>query len=179
MQERSPNGALIATVVIPLGILLGAWGDCEPSPRGDASATEAAFVPSGVAIHRSEARRFEVDGREVQITHVEYGELMDCPSGCFASHVCAIEDGEDVLLFHAYWNDEEERPRGIDAECPPATTAFGDTWPDCEPRGRCHALNREPSFQRWAEDQAGQGPFRFCVNQFAYEDYVVAACATP
>ena len=92
--------------------------------------------------------------------------------------MCAIEDGEDVQLFYASWNDLDEQPNDLEPAClPEAPEIGGQTWPTCEPPGRCHPLNLEPRFQRWAEEQVGSGPFRFCVNNLAHEQYRVAACA--
>jgi hypothetical protein len=76
----------------PLTLALVLLVGCGRSYVGPADATLEAFVPAGLDVHDTHRATFTVNGREVALTHVEYGQLMDCASGCFASHVCAIEE---------------------------------------------------------------------------------------
>lgn len=137
---------------------------CGVSYDGGADATIEAFVPAGQEIHETQRAVFQIDGREVALTHVEYGELMDCPSGCFASHVCAIEDGESTLLFYASWNASAETPNGVLEECPGLEDT--ETWPSCEPSGLRHPVTETAEFRAFAHDQIGSGPLRWCVNRY-------------
>jgi hypothetical protein len=153
--------------VLVAGAMTSACGD---SPRNDCSAslltTRDAFVPEGQAVHNAESVCFEVGERTVHFTHVEYGELRDCPSGCFSSHVCGVEDPAQSapLLFYAAWNSQDEQPIGIAAECP--TLMSFETWPDCVPSGLRHPLVSTGEFRRFADRESGSGPFRWCVNRY-------------
>ena len=139
---------------------------CGRSYAGQATATVAAFVPAGQTVHETHRATFQVEGREVALTHVEYGELMDCASGCFASSVCAIEDPSATapLLFYAAWNRDAEAPPGMSTACPGLEGR--ETWPDCEPPGLTHAVTRTAEFSRFAEEQIGAGDLRFCLNRY-------------
>jgi hypothetical protein len=131
-------------------------------------ATVSAFVPGGQPVHCRNAKGFPLQGRVVRLTHAEYGAERDCPSGCFSSHVCAIEDpsASGPALFYAAWNSTEEAPLGIENECP-GSTSGGETWPDCVPSGLRHPLVASAEFRSFADDEAGSGPFRWCVNRYA------------
>jgi hypothetical protein len=96
---------------------------------------------------------------------------MDCPAGCFASHVCAIEDPElpAPALFYAAWTNLAEVVRGLEAECPTLQPSAGETWPDCVPSGLSHPLVDDSQFRSWAEDEAGTGPMRWCINRYALD----------
>lgn len=132
--------------------------------EGSAAATIATFVPEGHPIHEEHRATFDFEGREVALTHVEYGELMDCSAGCFSSTVCAIEDGEDVLLFYASWHADDETPIGVEEECPELDR--DETWPRCEPSGLTHPVTETSAFREFARDQIGSGPLRACVNRY-------------
>lgn len=150
--------------VVLIGLVV--LGACR-SYAGPADATVAAFVPDGLEIHATHRAEFEVDGRIVALTQVEYGELWDCSSGCVSSKVCAIEDGEEVHLFYASWTTQGEAPLGIEELCPGANLFHGETWPDCEPPGLTHPVTRTAEFAAFVDEQAGQGELRFCVNRYA------------
>lgn len=145
-----------------LGLAWMASG-CGRSYVGSADATVTAFVPDGAEVHATHRAEFQVDDRTVALTHVEYGELMDCSSGCFASHVCAIEDGASVLLYDAAWYGEAERPLGIDEICPELGTST-DTRHNCEPPGRTHPVTSTPEFAAFVDEQVGRGELRFCFG---------------
>jgi hypothetical protein len=146
--------------------LLGALtlSACGVSYDGPADHTVETLVPAGQEIHETQRAVFQLDGREVALTHVEYGELMDCPSGCFASHVCAIEDGESTLLFYAAWSTPAEMPIGVLEECPGLEGS--ETWSSCEPSGLRHPVTETAEFRAFAADQIGSGPLRWCVNRY-------------
>jgi hypothetical protein len=151
-------------------LLLGAAvasGACERECRpGSAPKTRQALLPPGSEVHCENGKTFQVDGHKVRLTHVEYGQLMDCPSGCFSSHVCAIEDGEQVFLLYAAWNTQQEKPAKVDQECP--TLMRDSTWPDCKPSGVTHPLVSSAKFRAFAREEEGYGPFRYCVEPILY-----------
>jgi hypothetical protein len=126
----------------------------------DVRATVAALVPSGSPVHCSSAQDFEVQGRSVEFTHVEYGVQQDCPSGCFSSHVCAIEDPSlaSPALYYAYWTTLEEKPAILESLCP---HEFSDTQ-NCVTPGRMHPLVGTQDFLEFKDEQRGAGPFRWC-----------------
>ncbi|HJL15591.1 MAG TPA: hypothetical protein RMH99_08050 [Sandaracinaceae bacterium LLY-WYZ-13_1] len=138
---------------------------CGNTYAGSADATIETFVPDDQPIHETHRATFEYDGREVALTHVEYGALMDCPSGCFAAHVCAIEDGEETLLFYAAWNSAPETPLGVLEECPGIDG--NETWSRCEPAGLTHPVTATAEFSAFVREQVGSGPLRYCVNRYA------------
>lgn len=152
------NGVLLGMAAIVAMTLSSACGDDECHDAADA--TVDALVPEDQEVHCEDSEEFEVDGRTVSFTHVEYGALRDCPSGCFSSHVCAIEDGDGVELYSSFWNDESEKPVGIDAACP---NRAGANTRDCETSGKSHPLTETEAFQSLAAME-GSGPFRWCFN---------------
>jgi hypothetical protein len=81
------------------------YGQCVSHPSGltagglPASATIDALLPTGEQVRCADSTSFTLDGRHVALVFVAYGELRDCPAGCFTSEVCAIYDeGEPLLL---------------------------------------------------------------------------------
>jgi len=130
-----------------------------------------AFVPSDAPVHCTDAATFCFEGRQVRLVHVEYGELNDCWSGCFASNLCAIEDpaAEAPALFYASWTTGSEAPRGIDEECPDLSRS--ETWPDCVPSGLRHPLVVTEPFRDFAAEQEGVGPLRYCVNRYVLQGW--------
>lgn len=161
MQKLHARPSALALLLFCLASAsLACKRECRP---GSAPNTRRALVPQGSDVHCERTKTFEVEGRKVRLTHIEYGLLRDCPSGCFSSHVCAVEDGDEVLLFYAAWNAANEKPRGVDRECP--SLMRDETWPDCKSSGWRHPLAENPKFQAFAEGEAGQGPFHVCVNR--------------
>ena len=140
-----------------------------PACQADVPETVAAFVPSSAPVHCTDAAAFCFEGRQVRLTHVEYGVLNDCPAGCFSSHVCAIEDPEGAALelFYAAWTNPSETPLGLDTECPGLSSS--ETWPNCVPSGLRHPLVETEQFRSFAAAQAGSGPLRWCVNRYAVD----------
>lgn len=154
---------LAFSLAIPLLASCGTK-DC----RGHVPATVEAFVAAGLEVHCEDSASFEFEGRTVRLTRVAYGEQQDCPSGCFSSQVCAIEDPAypSPLLFTANWYAAGEAPIGIETECPgtSSASAYGDTYPSCHPSGLAHPLVATPAFRSWADAEEGVGPLRWCVN---------------
>lgn len=154
-------------------ILLLTLGSCRTNECvGHAPATVEAFVAAGLDVHCEDAASFAFEGRTVRVTHVAYGAQQDCPSGCFSSAVCAIEDpamGAPQLLV-ANWYAVGEAPIGIETECPTlsATSQVGSTYPDCRPSGLLHPVVATDAFRRWAMHESGSGPLRWCL--YAYHD---------
>lgn len=154
-----------------LGPTILGCGDPSDVPcAGNVARTVAAFVPPGVVVHCMDAATFVADSRQVRLTHVGYGALLDCPAGCFSSHVCAIEDPASPApeLFYAFWTSDSERPVAIATECPGLSASAEETWPACVPSGLNHPLVAKTDFRNWAahEDQSG-GPLRYCVGRYA------------
>lgn len=135
------------------GLFVGVMG-CA-----DASQTIAALIPAGAPVHEGNAESFG----DVTFTHIEYGTGQDCISGCFYSHLCAIEDGTKVLLFWASWNQPSEAPKGIETICPGLQGGFGGGTGSCETPGRKHPFGQSRELEQFLSDeQAEGGPFRWC-----------------
>jgi len=147
----------------------GTFAQCEDHPAGIGTseaaveATVNAFVPPGAAVRCSDSTAFTVDGNEVRFVFVAYGELQDCPAGCFTSEVCAVHDAGGVLLYAAAWNGQAEEPSNLPAGCP-APAAGGDTR-SCDPPapGTAHPLTQTSAFTAFQTSQGnGTGAWRFC-----------------
>jgi hypothetical protein len=155
----------------PLGLcslLLLCASACGAPYDDEAPRTIVTLVPPGQSIHDQQSMPFELEGREVRLTHVAYGALLDCPSGCFSSHVCAIEDGADVSLFYATWNGAAEAPGFVEEHCPDLTRE--ETWNECEPPGLVHPVTKTSDFRKFARsDHARSGPYRHCFNRYTVD----------
>jgi tetratricopeptide (TPR) repeat protein len=163
VQTRSALVMGLSVLAAPLG---ACGSDDDACRAGSASQTVAALVPSGSPIHCENARSFTVDGRSVRFSHVAYGAREDCPSGCFSSHLCAVEDGDQTQLFYAFWTAAGEQPRALAAECP-ALAPAATTTAGCVPSGALHPLASAPAFRSFAPAQrADDGPFRWCFDAF-------------
>lgn len=160
---------LVRFVAILASALASNACDDEDCGSSDVGATATAFVPRGAPVHCTDARSFEFEGRTVRLTHVEYGEEHDCPSGCFSSHICAIEDPSlgAPRLFYATWTSALEEPLGVVTECPNLRNM--ETWPDCTPSGLEHPVVATAAFRKFADRQMGSGPFRWCVNRYTLD----------
>jgi hypothetical protein len=140
-----------------------------PVPR-----TIEAFVPPEAQVHGEYFKEFEVDGEVVRLTFVQYGLRRDCPSGCFSSNLCAIEDDDEVLLYFANWYGPEEEPLQVDAQCPDNPDGYSTTN-YCEAAGKSHPLASTEEFREFAEAQYGTGTFRFCVS-YLVQDCLASLC---
>jgi len=133
--------------------------------------TVAAFVPPGLPVRCMDAADFDFEGRVVRLSHVEYGALVDCESGCYSSHVCAIEDPALVApeLFLATWSLPEERPDAVAIDCPGLPDGVLQTVPHCVPPGLRHPVVATSDFRDWAaRESRNEGPLRVCVNFYGF-----------
>lgn len=114
----------------------GDHAQCLNHPAAGASrassvtATLDALVPSGAQVRCADSISFTLDGSRVDLVFVSYGELRDCPSGCFTSQLCAIHDGSGALLYSSVWYSAAEKPVTIPAGCPVGGGGGGNTG-DC------------------------------------------------
>src|SRR3569832_1643454 len=90
--------------------------DCEGAEC--AARTIQALVPAGAQINFASRKDFVSPDQNISFTLVGYGQLQDCPSGCFSSVLCAIEDPTGVRLYFAAWDDAAERPLDLQTDCP-------------------------------------------------------------
>ena len=104
------------------------------NPPAAVQRTIADFVPTGEKVHCAGFQAFEFEGRQVVLTHVIFGMLMDCPAGCIAKHVCTIVDGETLVPFSHY-----------------------------RIAGQIHPVTKTPEFGTFVKAQYGNGPFRHCL----------------
>lgn len=145
------------------------FAQCEGRTPGGMDSSEEivltinALVPSAVDVHCTDKHMFALDERAVQFTYVVYGEIHDCPAGCFSSNLCAIVDNAEVSLYSARWLSGEV-PLSIPPDCPElAGAAGGDTIRECEnaPSGFFHPLTQTNAFNDFRDDQ-GREEWRFC-----------------
>lgn len=93
--------------------------------------------------------RITVEGVSSDFFVIEYGVLQDCPSGCFSSVLCAINDQNGSVIYSARWTSAEEMPSGLEAKCEStAIGGSGDTLRDCEepPSGYFHPITSTATF---------------------------------
>jgi len=124
----------------------------------------AQLKPVGEPTHCSFRQTFEFNQRTVDFVLFFYGQLNDCPSGCFSSSACAVVENEEVFLWSSDWLNFEE-PLTIPDECPElAGERSGNTSYCNEPvSGKNHDINQEASFLAFEEQQLAEtGPFRYC-----------------
>ena len=131
-----------------------------------ADVTVVRWVPPGAVVNERDCQDFTVAGRAVRFVHVAYGAGFDCPAGCIYSHVCAVEDASDSLLYLSRWLGERERPVRVEEACPVlADSRVGSTWVEgCDPPGMNHPLATDRSFREFAAVEVGRGPFRWCTQ---------------
>jgi len=158
-------GAAVAAGVVGCGRL-----DSEIPCTGEAAATIARFVLTR-PIYCVDAKSFEIDGKQVSLTHISFGAESDCPAGCETAHICAIEDPTLVepQLFYGTWISGNDIAPAVRVECPDLPTRPSETWPDCVPSGLRHPLVATSVFRTWAVEEATVpiGPFISCVNRYA------------
>ena len=155
--ERAPREE------IPIG---GGYAQCEKHSAGgtdqstEISLTRNTLLPGGTP-NCTGKRSFSVAGREVFFTYIAYGELQDCPAGCFSSSFCAVVDGNSALLFSTTGS---EPPFALDPSCYGANGAIDNR---CLP-GAQHPLVNEPVFQSFRDVEKSGGSFRFCFSGNVY-----------
>jgi len=139
------------------------FAQCEGHPSGVApgdaavAATVTTFVPPEATVRCSDSKEFSVRGSEFSFVYVAYGELQDCPAGCFASLVCAVYDNGGAQLYSASWNGPAEIPSNLPAECPETA---GDTRScDPPPPGQSSPLTSDLVF---ATFRGVEEAWRFC-----------------
>jgi len=107
-----------------------------------------------LGVENCDVKSFSLDGKQVDLVHIIYGEANDCPAGCFYAHYCAIvEDGIDYPFIY-YVNHESENFLG-------GEELYGDF--EIELTGQNHDLASSPEFIEFLEEERGNGPYRWCV----------------
>lgn len=143
----------------------GGYAQCVNHPAGTTvggsaiTATIDTLLPEGAQVRCADSTVFTLDGTEVKLVYVAYGEFQDCPAGCFTSQVCAIYDGSDALLYSAAWCSLSEKPV-LPSGCPDV----GDTR-QCTTAtpGSEHPITQTPSFISFRDEQVrSTGDWRFC-----------------
>ncbi len=150
----------------------GSYSQCDNlSPGSSDSSSEVTavinnLVPVAAPIQCTGKQLFQFNGRPIYFVIVPYGQLNDCPSGCFSSEVCSIVDGQDTLLYSGVWYSSNERPNSIPPDCPELGTAeYGDTILDCtsQPSGYSHPITQTTEFADFRQSEINNnGHFRFC-----------------
>jgi hypothetical protein len=150
------------------------FSQCDPATRSAGSSDTSPqvleaisdLVPSDIQINCTDKYRFSINGQDVYFVFVAYGELQDCPSGCFSSSICAVVDQSGAALYSAVWNEADERPASIPPDCPELSdSATGDTLRDCQyqPSGYENPLTQTTEFEDFSAAESGQdGAWRFC-----------------
>jgi hypothetical protein len=153
----------------------GGLAECENQSPGtgdnspEVTATITTLVPSNANVHCTGKQSFLLSGRQVFLVFVPYGNLNDCPAGCFTSNVCAIYDQSQVQLYSATWYSAQERPLSIPPDCPGLAQAFGaDTNQACpeHPPGFLHPVTQTTDFKNFLNSQTppNNGSFRWCFR---------------
>ena len=147
----------------------GVLQQCEGQPEGfnDNSApvlqVYSDYIPAGASVHCSRKDMTLVEGRKVYFVYIVYGDLRGCDPHCYASQLCAINDGGDSFLFSAHWYAYEE-PINLIMECPDmADDLTGNTNLSCNPRpsGYSHPATTGNRLSSWYSS-AESNVFRFC-----------------
>ncbi len=175
-EDRSPNANYAAWKTKMLkrerpwfNARRGTLQQCEGQPEGFSDNTAAVlqvysdYIPTGSSVHCSRKDRVAFENQEVTLVYIVYGELRGCDPHCYASQICAINDGRKSYLFSAHWYAYEE-PINLVFECPDAAGEITDnTNLSCNPRpsGYSHPAvkgSRLASFYSSAESNV----FRYC-----------------
>ena len=143
------------------------YGQCDGRSPGTSSgaaaaAVAAAFVPAGATVRCSSTTGFTVEGAQVTLVYLAYGELQDCPSGCFSSFLCALATADGPLQYSAMWVPAGERPMALQGTCPDDfPVAGGDTRRCTElTPGAKHPVTATPAFTAMAAE--GTSTFGAC-----------------
>lgn len=131
----------------------GGYAQCEghKAAYGETNAaidlTLSTFIGAGQTVRCVNSKTFTVDNQPVTLTFASYGELQDCPAGCFSSFVCAIVEDNHAL---AYAHDD------YDTDCSAS---------DCENElpGQNHKITQNKAFKQFIDEQLAEyGPYRYC-----------------
>jgi hypothetical protein len=153
----------------------GGLAECENHAPGttddspEVTATIKTLVPSNVQVRCTGKQSFPLNGRQVFLVFVPYGNLNDCPAGCFTSEACAIYDQSQVQLYSAMWFNAQERPLSIPPDCPGLAQApSADTNQACpeHPPGFLHPVTQTTDFKNFQNSQMppNNGSFRWCFS---------------
>ena len=175
------SSALLRFVVLSLFALVCACGQqgggeigaftCGTLATGTDGSAEVdntidALVPSGLPdserVHCTEKQKFSFQGRDVFLVYVSYGNLNDCPAGCFSSMLCAIYDQSQAQLYTAAVNFQGEQPNGVPSDC--HSIRDGGHASDCsyQPPGQSHPIVQTAQFQSFRSSQETTGAMRQC-----------------
>jgi hypothetical protein len=129
------------------------FGQCEDHQPAYAETDPAVdltlnnHVGPGQTVHCVDSKTFRYEGRDIHFTYAAYGELNDCPAGCFSNQVCAIVDQDQSYLY----SQTEYR-----CEVAPCANNPED--------GKNHPLTQSKTFKEFIEAQREDlGSYRFCL----------------
>lgn len=115
-----------------------------------------------IELDKQEFSMAEVDsGSSVStLMVIKYGELRDCPSGCFSSHICAISENNETKMYSAIWYGSNEIPNELHESC---LSESGNTIHDCNvpPSGFNLPVTSTLEFQELLEKEGSA--FRYCL----------------
>lgn len=115
-----------------------------------------------------DSKEITVEGEGASLFAIEYGAERDCPSGCFSSVLCAINDVSGPVVYYAKWQSGDELPSGISGLCEHSPEAAGNTIDNCvnPMNGFDHPITTTSQF---ANLLSGESLFRHCRNEFSVE----------
>jgi hypothetical protein len=121
------------------------YSQCDGRPGGGQDRSDAVmrtiqtYVPNQ-DINCTDKQSFTVDGRQVFLVFLAFGELSDCAAGCFSADLCAIYDAPEALLYDVTGGPKPDRP------------------------GLAHPVVQTTAFQDFRAAQRMTGPWRFCFR---------------
>lgn len=145
LLQSSCNGGL-PPKPMPAPSITYSHSQCDGRSSSDSDNTKSVqsvvrtLVPPASRINCTDHHPFSVEGKTIELVFVAFGEIHDCPAGCFSNYLCAIYDGQTSILY--------SQPGRRSAR---ETEILGD------------ALTRSTEFNAFKQSQANsQGPWRFC-----------------
>jgi hypothetical protein len=123
----------------------GQFAQCDGRPGGGQDRSDAVMrtiethVPTQ-DINCTDKQAFSIDGRQVFLVLLAYGQVSDCPAGCFSADLCAIYDAPQSLLYDVSSSSKPDRP------------------------GLAHPVVQTQAFLDFRAAQRTTGPWRFCFR---------------
>lgn len=133
----------------------------------EVTGTIGALVPDAAQadVHCTGKQKFRFQDRDVFLVYVGYGDLNDCPAGCFFSNLCAIYDASQAQLYTAIVQGQGEQPKGVPSDCA-VIHPNGSNEPDScayQAPGQSHPVVQTSEFQSYRDAQAhSPGPLSAC-----------------
>jgi len=122
--------------------------------------TAEKFILKELDKHEYSMAEFDSESSVSTLIVIKYGELRDCPSGCFSSHICAITEDNETKVYSAIWYDSNEIPNELHESC---LSESGNTIHDCNvpPSGFNLPVTSTLEFQVLLEKEGSA--FRYCL----------------